>query len=384
MRENNEIREQRKELDSKKADAAKILETMKLNGFQTEPGSNTHLLANIMVDYVDRIAQTRREHITQSTIWGTNDLTLMANVLFWRYRIYNERHHPKLFDISEIGDSAQIGEPLRLYRHLVKISESLAAEAGIESFMISSPNPTTLGVQYKDVMSLCFAEAGGQTLKESKTSISGKYLEGDFLLLPNEAGYATFYPLKAINETVKLKLLVKKSPQQCNLPVVKDSVEVDCDFLRFVLSNLLAKFAVFQGMQPQEIQDYISMKYHLESLLDATALILAPTYAGTLKEIKTFVDENSATDLRVQEAEELKVGIEVSGSLDFNEFVEFLNPRISGIFKKEEVKELLYKIIDDFFVLKFGIDANTAKIDNKISLKFPNFNEIGDYVVVSA
>lgn len=361
-----------------------ILTKMEANGFKTAKGTNTYTIANVVADFVTKIIDHRKHDLSALGIWGSNDLRVIVPMLFARYRIYNTRHTPAKYDVSHLnfGGSLKMGEPLNGYGKLVRVADgsNVVAEAKTETRLISNlknEEPTDLGIPYDSLFEGSKLTSGDKVFNESYMSQTGVYVERDFVILPDEDGDAVFYPItdfsQETSESLTLTLLRKpKEELGCSFPKLSSGSEVTPDLLKFILTQAMARFAIFRGITTEELVIFIKEKFktpvYWDKLLQLISVDLPP---ADIESIQKFAEENVTKEETIPKmVKPNTLVVTISGETNLlPEIRNFVSARVSGIFEKEEAVMLVYSLVDEFFASKFLLNANFEKSQNRVTIK---------------
>lgn len=358
-----------------------LLESM-LNqaGFQTNKGSNTSILAGVVVDFINRVIDNRRNDLSILSLWETNDMNVLVPLLYDRYRLYNERHQPKTYDIKDVPISG-IFERVPGFHNIVAINSNIACQANPRKFIISkldNESPSGLGVQYADLFAGSRLVCNGVEFFESFTSEFGVHQERDFIILPNETGEAVFYPitdfrlkLSESSEPLELTLLTKPLEEtEVNLDLVKDKVEITADFLRFVLTNLMQKFAKYRGLDVNELENFIKLRYKVETLVSNNECIIKTNHV-ILKEIREFAERNISKffEVEINTPSEISVTLKCEDPKIESMIVDYVKQNLNTFEERRTIKEKIFHLVDMAYASTFGLDANFAKSQNPTKIE---------------
>lgn len=373
-----------------------LLQKMEANGFKTTKGTNTFTLANIVADFTSKIIEQRKHDLGALGLWGSNDLSVIVPILFARYRIYNTRHQPSRYNVDFLIKQPQkMGEKVPGYPDLVTLSDGspLAALAKTERFQIhrlDNKEPTPLGFLYDSIFAGSKLKHGNLEFYESFMTQTGVYIENDFIILPNEVGEAVFYPITNFgNQTdsnssvLELTLLVKHSTAvDIALPEVFGEVEVTPDFLKFTLTQMMARFPIFRGISKHELLELLREKYNVPVIwLSKFNEISVDVTDEELENIKDFAHENlykdeapvtfsnpgnSSVTFKCQNFEKL-------GHQMLSKFENFLRSRCENgypIWETESVVGAAFRLVDEFFATEFLLDANFIKSQHPVKIEY--------------
>ena len=272
-------------------DLETLLGMLNLKGFQTNKGSNTYMLASTVVDFINKVIDQRQNDLSILSLWDTQDLSALVPLLYDRYRLYNERHQPKIYDIKNLylKDQLEYFKPVPSYQKLVCFDpkNELACLAFTKTIIIGRLDnlaPIPLGVDYNELFAgsqllLNARNATDKEFFESYTSEFGVHQERDYIILPNETGEAVFYPItdfrqysEKVDDSLSLTVLVRPNEMKgygddIQFPLVKDYVEITPDLLRFTLTQLMQNFAKFRGLSLQELAEFVTYRYQVSHKL---------------------------------------------------------------------------------------------------------------------
>lgn len=364
-----------------KPEVKKLLKMFEEAGYQTHRGTNSYLLANIIVDYTQRILLERANTMTYLNYWETDDIAVLAPLAFSRYRIYNMRSSGTIYQAVNSGPVGQT------YQGAVRISDSEFMQGA--PVMVNLGNPNHIGkslplkIAYSDllsggslVVSQTSKDFGEPDFFESFMDEDGRYIEQDYIILPDEDGQAVFIPTEFFLEKVRkieypkgtnAKLLVFTRREDINpdLTPIRDAIVIDCDYLRFITSELMAKFTILNRMSIESFTKFLKLRYNAtarfegnviyadlptakqEEVLDfARRNVIAPV--GQEWEIKemgrvTVVVESYSED---RESEEMKSRLA--------EIVKYLKDKIGGVADPHEIESMANYFTDEFYRERYG------------------------------
>lgn len=385
-RDNIKIKDKQK---SQQKDLETLLGMLNLKGFQTNKGSNTYMLASTVVDFINKVIDQRQNDLSILSLWDTQDLSALVPLLYDRYRLYNERHQPKIYDVKNlfVKDQLEYFKPVPSYQKLVCFDpkNELACLAFTKTVIIArldNITPTPLGIEYDELF------AGSQLLLngkgsddreffESYTSEFGVHQERDYIILPNETGEAVFYPItdfrqysEKTDDSMSLTLLVKPNDmrdygEDIQFPLVKDYVEITPDLLRFTLTQLMQNFAKFRGMSLQELAEFVVYRYHVDHKLTEEEFVVDASTA-ILQEIREFAERNlcypdKIKNVKIVEPRVFNVNTVIEESVLNQKLQHYLEDNLAKFEDIAKLKERVYQLVDMFYAVTFGLDANFAK-----------------------
>lgn len=371
-----------KDSDQIKSDMNQLLDDMERAGFSSRKGSNTYTLAAIVTDFIHKTINKRKQDLSMFNLWETQDLSILAPVMFNRYRLYNERSTPTVYDISGVvsseSKSPKFLDPVPGFYQLKYLGNGCACHADIYSTTIArltNDKPSKIGVKYSEILAGGTLTQGKREFVESFMSETGVYHEKDFVILPDLEGNALFYPITDFSRhkgTLKLTLIVRpKTHPGISLPVIKEPTEVTPDLLKFTLTQLLSKFPVYRGMQLDELYEFIRVKYNKEMSLKGTEICTLLSDSSIL-ELRDFAKLNVFGNVTVTKPLEHFIVLKPHEWHDqtiHNSVIDYVQSNLSGLEEVDSLKEKVYKLVDDWFVKMFGLDANFAKSKNKIMIE---------------
>lgn len=364
---------------SQRDDLQMFLSLLNDAGFQTNKGSNTYTLAGVITDFVHRIIDQRKQDLSILSLWETEDTAVLVPLMYARYRIYNERHHPQIFDISSLNlQNAKEFDEVQGYRKLVHIGDGkLAALANVKKFTIaklSNEEPTPLGIRYDDLLTGSKLVLDSKEYFESYTSETGVFHERDFVILPDERGIAVFYPIldfkKALgfdkDAVIELTLLTRPAPdaQAYEFDQVKDFVEITPDLLKFTLTQLMARFPTQRGQSLAEFQEYLQNKFGIDSFIYQN-YIFADLKPLDFEELNNFAERNVfnySGNLKVPG--KCRVWVELENKIYQKELMDFIKKNLTKYEIGAMLEEKVYKLVEVWFATKFALSARTAMQDN--------------------
>lgn len=388
-RENIKIKDKQK---AQQKDLETLLGMLNLKGFQTNKGSNTYMLASTVVDFINKVIDQRQNDLSILSLWDTQDLSALVPLLYDRYRLYNERHQPKIYDIKNLYLKDQPGQleyfkPVPGYQKLVCFdpNNELACLAFTKTVIIARLDniaPTPLGIEYDELFAgsqllLNINGSGDREFFESYTSEFGVHQERDYIILPNETGEAVFYPItdfrqysEKTDDSMSLTLLVRPNDmrdygEDIQFPLVKDYVEITPDLLRFTLTQLMQNFAKFRGMSLQELAEFVVYRYQVDHKLTEEELVVDASTA-ILQEIREFADRNlgypdKIKNVKIVEPRVFKVNTVIEEHTLNQKLQKYLEDNLAKFEDIAKLKERVYQLVDMFYAVTFGLDANFAK-----------------------
>lgn len=385
---------------SQQKDLETLLGMLNLKGFQTNKGSNTYMLASTVVDFINKVIDQRQNDLSILSLWDTQDLSALVPLLYDRYRLYNERHQPKIYDIKNLYLKDQPGQleyfkPVPSYQKLVCFDpkNELACLAFTKTAIIArldNETPTPLGVDYNELFAgsqllLNIKGSGDHEFFESYTSEFGVHQERDYIILPNETGEAVFYPItdfrqysEKTDDSMSLTLLVRPNDMKgygddILFPLVKDYVEITPDLLRFTLTQLMQNFAKFRGISLQELAEFVAYRYQVDHKLTEEEFVVDASNA-ILQEIREFADRNlcypdKIKNVKILEPRIFNVSTIIEEPTLNHKLQHYLKDNLAKFEDIEKLKERVYQLVDMFYAVTFGLDANFAKSQNPCKIQ---------------
>lgn len=374
---------------SQQKDLETLLGMLNLKGFQTNKGSNTYMLASTVVDFINKVIDQRQNDLSILSLWDTQDLSALVPLLYDRYRLYNERHQPKIYDIKNLflKDQLEYFKPVPSYQKLVCFDpkNELACLAFTKTIIIArldNETPTPLGIEYDELFAgsqllLNIKGSGDREFFESYTSEFGVHQERDYIILPNETGEAVFYPItdfrqysEKTDDSMSLTLLVRPNDMKgygddILFPLVKDYVEITPDLLRFTLTQLMQNFAKFRGLSLQELAEFVTYRYQVDHKLSEEEFVVDASNA-IIQEIREFADRNLGYPDKIKNVQILEPRIfNVSTIIEEptlnHKLQHYLKDNLAKFEDIAKLKERVYQLVDMFYAVTFGLDANFAK-----------------------
>lgn len=373
--------QKREILASRFLEVDELLHRLNQAGFQTNKGSNSHLLANIVVDFVNKVISKRKHDLSILSLWDTQDMNVIVPMIFDRYRIYNERHQPKLYDIGVLdgldAEQLEFFEPVQNHTRLVLVKSGIAAYAKLHRVTISrldNEQPTKLGIQYDDLYSGSELSADGEEFFESFMSESGIYQERDFVILPDAKGQALFYPITdfrhaGVSGVLELTLLSKhKAGKPYELELLKDEVIITPDLLRFVLTQLMSRFPIYRGMSKDEFKEFIELKFNVSCIINSNEMVVDAT-DHIIEDLQAFADRNVFGNVKVTKAGKSTVSVSIEDVTLNQKLQDYLQDKFAEIEPTDKLKEKVYSLVDMFYAVTFGLDAYYAKSQNPATIR---------------
>ena len=382
---------------SQQKDLETLLGMLNLKGFQTNKGSNTYMLASTVVDFINKVIDQRQNDLSILSLWDTQDLSALVPLLYDRYRLYNERHQPKIYDIKNLylKDQLEYFKPVPSYQKLVCFDpkNELACLAFTKTIIIARLDniaPTSLGIEYDELFAgsqllLNIKGSGDREFFESYTSEFGVHQERDYIILPNETGEAVFYPItdfrqysEKTDDSMSLTLLVRPNDMKgygddILFPLVKDYVEITPDLLRFTLTQLMQNFAKFRGLSLQELAEFVAYRYQVDHKLTEEEFVVDASNA-ILQEIREFADRNlgypdKIKNVKILEPRIFNVSTIIEEPTLNHKLQHYLKDNLAKFEDLEKLKERVYQLVDMFYAVTFGLDANFAKSQNPCKIQ---------------
>ncbi len=396
-RDNIKIKDKQK---AQQKDLETLLGMLNLKGFQTNKGSNTYMLASTVVDFINKVIDQRQNDLSILSLWDTQDLSALVPLLYDRYRLYNERHQPKIYDIHNlfVKDQLEYFKQVPGYQKLIcfNVKSELACLAFAKTVVIGRLDnevPTPLGVQYDELFAGSQLMLNQREFFESYTSEFGVHQERDYIILPNETGEAVFYPITDFrqelqstgdgDDTLILTLLVKPNDMRdygddLNFPLVKDYVEITPDLLRFTLTQLMQNFAKFRGMSLLELAEFVGYRYQKDFKLTDTELVIDASDA-IIEELREFANRNLSEFDKQKNVKFVKPKItNVSVSIEEHalnhKLQHYLEDNLAKFEESSKLKERVYQLVDMFYAVTFGLDANYAKSQSPCTIQVTEYD----------
>ena len=388
-RDNIKIKDKQK---AQQKDLETLLGMLNLKGFQTNKGSNTYMLASTVVDFINKVIDQRQNDLSILSLWDTQDLSALVPLLYDRYRLYNERHQPKIYDIKNLylKDQLEYFKPVPSYQKLVCFDpkNELACLAFTKTIIIGRLDnlaPIPLGVDYNELFAGSQLLLNDKEFFESYTSEFGVHQERDYIILPNETGEAVFYPItdfrqysEKVDDSLSLTVLVRPNEMKgygddIQFPLVKDYVEITPDLLRFTLTQLMQNFAKFRGLSLQELAEFVTYRYQVSHKLTEDEFVVDASNA-ILQEIREFADRNlcypdKIKNVKILEPRIFNVSTVIEETTLNHKLQHYLKDNIAEFEDLAKLKERVYQLVDMFYAVTFGLDANFAKSQNPCKIQ---------------
>ena len=385
-------------------DLETLLGMLNLKGFQTNKGSNTYMLASTVVDFINKVIDQRQNDLSILSLWDTQDLSALVPLLYDRYRLYNERHQPNIYDIKNLylKDQLEYFKPVPSYQKLICFDpkNELACLAFTKTIIIARLDnevPTPLGIQYEELFAGSQLLLNNREFFESYTSEFGVHQERDYIILPNETGEAVFYPITdfrqelqatdKLDDSMTLTLLVKPNDMKdygsdIQFPLIKDYVEITPDLLRFTLTQLMQNFAKYRGMGPQDLADFVKLRFNCDVKLTENELVV-DSNSATIQEIRKFAERNLSkfVQLNINKPKLINVNVVIEESNQSNRHAlnqslqKYLTHNLAKFEDAGRLKERVYQLVDMFYAVTFGLDANFAKSQNPCKIELSETTE---------
>lgn len=270
-----------------------ILKKFDESGYLIHKGTNSYVLANIIVDYADRISQERLKSSGDLSFWESSDIALISILAFERYRIYNTRSTPDLYSV--VSNEKDIGTRVL---HGVVISEELVAAGQYHNINIPKSqfkHPIPLGVRYEDLLSytrlVSMKAQNKEEFIESFMTSDGVFIDMDYYIMPDIEGGANLYLGNLASDLEYLNFGYLTSSKKVPAGVrIKSSLKISPDYLRFVATELFAKFRVLNRMSSNQVHKFLSLKYNIEVMIKNNE-ITVPDFIPA-EDILDFCEEN--------------------------------------------------------------------------------------------
>lgn len=360
----NPVTKHQQELELQNILSPEVKEVLKLfeqYGYTTAKGSNSFILANILVDYSHRVLKERAKMMSYLNFWETDDIAVASKIAYEKYRIYNTRTIPELYNPER--QDLTLGET---YNNLPAFNQYLA-NANAVKFSLGQASkikePIKLKIFYDEIYSSSYVFEGIRKIEnvkyfESFMDSDGVYIEQDYVILPDDDGYAVFKPLNSFykrarnsNENLILLLFTERK-ENLSIPLkqVSERVEITCDYLRFVASELMAKFAILNRMSSVNFLRFLTLRYQKPFLIDDNRIISVIENDDILEfALKNVIPPMGKTW-------EFKVAQNVKIKILNDELLEYLNKNSPVLIKASDIDKILDFHIEAFWREKEGIN----------------------------
>lgn len=379
-----------------KPEVKKLLKMFEEAGYQTHRGTNSYLLANIIVDYTQRILLERANTMTYLNYWETQDIAVLAPLAFERYRIYNMRSSGTIYQAVNDGPVGQS------YQGSVRISKNEFMQGQPLLVNLGHPNritrPLPLKVAYEDLLagsSLVLSskeqpakDFGEPDFLESFMDEDGRYIEQDYLILPDEEGQAVLIPTNYYLERIKkvdypvgtnarVLVFVRKTDISPDLTPVRDAIEIDCDYLRFITTELMAKFAILNRMSVESFIKFLKLRYFTEAKVRDNK-IYADLPPEKLNEVLDFAARNVIAPVgqewAVAEMGKARVVVtswsDAKDSLEIKErileIISYLKASVGRVLDPHEIEPMANYYIDEFYRERYGFKGVKVKEEDGV------------------
>lgn len=331
----------------------KVLKLFEDYGYVTHKGSNSFVLANILVDYSQRLLEEKAANLAYLNYWETQDISVLSRLAYERYRIYNTRKTPNLYENSKSSYGL-----LRTYHNDQEVL------ADCEEYTISLGNPLKISAPIKlkktydslYAKSLLVDENDNQVGLESFMDDEGGFIEMDYIIIPDLDNEATFIPSKTLidnlkqskSKNIKLKIFLEKSSAPpASLKKIKEGYDIDCDYIRFVTTELFAKFKILNRMSVYNFVKFLKLKYKKDFKIEGN-VIISPVKEG--EEILDFARRNVIPVLGKSWEYETtsKITLEAEEGL----YEHFKNH--DAIIKSEDLDDYIDYVTKDYYSSKYG------------------------------
>lgn len=379
-----------------KPEVKKLLKMFEEAGYQTHRGTNSYLLANIIVDYTQRILLERANTMTYLNYWETQDIAVLAPLAFERYRIYNMRSSGTIYQAVNGGPVGQS------YQGSVRISKNEFMQGQPLLVNLGHPNritrPLPLKVAYEDLLagsSLVLSskeqpakDFGEPDFLESFMDEDGKYIEQDYLILPDEEGQAVLIPTNYYLERIKkvdypvgtnarVLVFARKTDISPDLTPIRDAIEIDCDYLRFITTELMAKFAILNRMSVESFIKFLKLRYFTEAKVQHNK-IYADLPQEKLGEVLDFAVRNVIAPVgqewEVAEMGKARVVVaswsDAKDSLEIKErileIISYLKSSVGRVLDPHEIEPMVNYYVDEFYRERYGFKGVKVKEEDGV------------------
>lgn len=268
-----------------------ILERLQDAGFDTTKGTNAQVIGKVVEDYVEYVFEQRKKELQNQSIWSTNDLAKVAHHLYEHYRIYNNRHIPDLFEPTE----TTVGGVVDCYIPLFDKVLSFAAQE--HQFSVNQKE-TIIKIPYNTLIIGSKATSNKQELKESFLNEQGVLIEQDYSILATENNYAKVVIHLKDFKSASISLFAKKEVPGIPKPLFFKGLDANTDYLRYIATNVFAKFKKFWHSDLDNIQAYINSRYNLKTYFQNKKLYVATTQF-TFDQLQKYLKQNSNVKLEL-------------------------------------------------------------------------------------
>lgn len=379
----------------------KILDKFAEYGYTTHKGTNSYILANIMVDYADKALKANANLLTHLNYWETQDIGVLSNLAFKRYHLYNMRSKPQLHQLPVTAKDAMLGERLTAS---VKYSEDLAAQADpvivslgeISKIQGAKPLKTPYEDLYDHAVLYC-GDRRPENIKfhESFMEADGAYIEQDFLILADEEGQAIFVPTarmiqrikqEGITGSAKILLFTRRADNlKCPYPRVSEEMVVDGDFLRFVTTELFAKFKILNRMSRESFKKFLFLRYGKEVLIDG-ARIISPFDDRVSGEILDFALKNvlppQGLRFELTQAPTAKVVLDTNGKEVPEDLMDYLRRKVPSIVPGKDLMSILQFYLGEYYREKYLWDSLARQDEDGFAIGVSEVIGSSDYWVL--
>ena len=364
----------------------KVLDMFEEAGYITAKASNSYVLAHIIADYANKAIKERNHSLALLNYWETDDIEVVTRLAFERFRIYNTRTvgdlHESPADFSLVDYDEEISGGVRYNPSFIMKAEKHWVGLGNINDL---QQPVNLKILYSDLLA-----GGGLAISnkenrqkfnyvESFMDTGGAYIEKHYYILPDENGYAILYPTELLlseikkskfkNTTLKLLLFKRRTDNlEPMLSRTKESIEITVEYLRFITTELFAKFAILNRMSLTSFLKFVKLKYDADVVIKGNQ-IFHNVGDYTAEEIENYANYNvipPGKDLW-ESTKVSKVWI-IIGSDSEDRHTEELKNRISQIIEKirakidriatvEEFEDQVFYVIGEHYSELYGMKA---------------------------
>ena len=362
----------------------RVLDMFEDAGYITAKASNSYVLAHIIADYANKVIKEKNHSLALLNYWETDDIEVVTRLAFERFRIYNTRTVGDLYSVpTEHFDlDEEIAGGVRYNpTFIMKAEKHWVGLGNINDLQ----QPTNLKILYSDLLAgsgLAYSNKD-ERLKfnyvESFMDTGGAYIEKHYYILPDENGYAILYPTELLLRDIKrskfknttLKLLLFKRRTDNLEPLysrAKESVEITVDYLRFITTELFAKFAILNRMSLTSFLKFVKLKYDADVVIKGN-LIFHNVGDFTAEEIERYANYNvippgrdlwktvKASKVWIVVGSDSEDALTVEMKERINQIMDLISSKIDRIATISEFEDQAAYLVGEYYRNLYGMKA---------------------------
>ena len=345
-----------------------LLDKFEEAGYLTHKGTNSYVLANIIVDYTDRMIHDRLANTGNLSYWESQNIALVSLLAFDRYRIYNMRSTPAVYQAARPGI---IGQQVM---NAVYNTTDTVLQGKYHSINIPRHAwyaPINLNCQYQDLLSFAYLTTpDGKTYQESFMTSDGVYIEQDYYIVPDIKGNSYLHLINYPNKSEKIEYLNLvflttsiKEPEGIRL---NTGLQITPDYLRFVTTELFGKFKTLTRMQGSQFQKFLTLKYNCDIQINGNDIII-PDFLPE-DEIRDFADKHVLLPVKTKKwviHQAQKMPIYAPDGL-----YQYLNKEINGLVTNNN--DTIKYYVSKYYLDTYGVQGIKMQEEFIAGIKEPN------------